>query len=203
MGESMYSKTFWTKGQTIIEVIVALTTAVVIVSAITIAVITALRNAEYSSAQNTATRYAQEGVEFLRFMRDSNFPQFKQLAEANVNYYCLAKGATTLSIPPPGELSTQQCTNSSVVIDDIYSRKIEFASNDAYCNPLQPPTAIPPATPIPTIANTSKKITVTVSWTDGKCPNSSRCHSAKMVSCLSDYTLVPTIKDLPTATPNP
>lgn len=202
MGELMYSKHFLEKGQTIIEVIVALTTSVVIVAAITIAVITSLRNAEYSSSQNTATRYAQEGIEFLRFLRDSNYPRFKELASANVTYYCLAKGATELSIPPPGEPLKQQCTSSSVIIDNVYSRKIEFSSSD-YCNPLQPPTAIPPATPIPTIANTSKRVTVTVSWTDGKCSDSERCHSARMVSCLSDYTLIPTIRDLPTATPQP
>jgi len=182
----MFYKSHLMQGQTIIEVIVALTTSVVIIAAISIAVITALRNTEYSSSQNTATRYAQEGIEFLRFMRDSNFPQFKQLAEANVSYYCLAKGATTLTVSPLGEV--KPCTDSSVIIDNIYSRKIEFSSNDAYCRPLQPPSPTPPATPIPTIANTSKKVTVTVSWTDGKCTNSEFCHQARSVSCLSDYT---------------
>ncbi len=181
------------RGQTIIEVLVALTTAVVIIAAITIAVLTALRNAQYSNAQNTATRYAQEGMEFVRFLRDSNYPEFAKL-ESVPTQYCLGKGSTTLQ-KDDGTNQSKPCTTIGVVLDNGFSRIVTFESNDAYCDPLQPPT------PAPTIANTSKKVTVTVAWTDAKCPNSTNCHEAKLISCFSDYTLVPTIGEIPTPTP--
>lgn len=164
---------FYVRGQTIIEVLVALTTAIVIVSAITMVVITALRNVEYTKAQNTATRYAQEGMEFMRFMRDSNYTLFNGLAGGVP--YCLDKGATVLYAPCP--------TTSNV---DLFLRTITLEKNSLYCAAASLPT------PTPTPLNTSTKVTVSVSWTDSKCASSTRCHQAKLVSCLSDYTVVPT-----------
>ena len=166
---------FFSQGQTIIEVLVALTTAIVIVSAITMAVITALRNVEYTKAQNTATRYAQEGMEFMRFMRDSNYTLFFIELKGGVSY-CLDKGATVLYEP----CST---TTSNV---DLFLRTITLEENSPYCAAIsQPP-------PTPTPVNTSIKVTVSVSWTDSKCASSARCHESKLVSCLSDYRVVPT-----------
>lgn len=187
------------KGQTIIEVLIALTTAVIIVSAITIAVITSLRNAEYSKTQNAGTRYAQEGLEFVRFMRDSNYPVFKQFLTATeadpTKVYCLGKDSTTLT---ENTVPNFPCTSSSVTIDNIFSRIISFEPASTDCAPLAPS----PSEAIPT--NTGAQVTVSVAWTDAKCPSSTRCHQAKVVSCLSDYTLVPTITNtLISASPNP
>jgi len=186
-------KKYFMQGQTIIEVLVALTTAVVIVSAITIAVITSLRNVEYSRTQNTATRYAQEGMEFMRFLRDSNFSKFAVLT-ANTRY-CLAKGETSLT-----------ATNASDCGDnvDYFSRSIVMEDNSEYC------AAIPPPAPNPPSLNTSRKVIVLVSWTDNKCiddqgESTGRCHKASLVSCLSDYTVVstPGINAANTPTPTP
>lgn len=168
------------QGQTIVEVLVALTTAVVIISAITIAVITSLRTVEYSRTQNTATNYAQEGMEFMRFLRDSNYPAFAELDAGDS--HCLGKGASSL------ESITAPVCSANV---DFFARTITFEDNSEYCAPITP---IPPE-PIP--PNTARKVTVIVSWTDGKCVDeegnsTGMCHEARLVSCLSDYTVVPT-----------
>lgn len=176
------------KGQTMIEVLVALTTMVVIISAITLSVITALRNVEYSRTQNSATRYAQEGMEFIRFLRDSNYTQFTNLTANTL--YCLDKGKNSL-------YSTNAASCGDNV--DFFSRSIVLEKNSSYC------VAITPPAPTPVPLNTSIKVTVIVSWTDSKCEASGRCHEAKLVSCLSDYTIAPTpgvnVTNTPTPTP--
>lgn len=58
------------KGQTLIEVIVAITAGVLVVAALTFAVIFSLRNAKFSQNQNQATKLAQEGLEKVRSIRD-------------------------------------------------------------------------------------------------------------------------------------
>lgn len=79
------------KGQTLIEVVAALGVAVVVVTLITISVIYALNNALSSKNQNTATQYAQEAMELVRTIRDSDLVAFNELS----GNYCLAKGAAT------------------------------------------------------------------------------------------------------------
>ncbi len=58
------------KGQTIIEILVAFGVAVMLVSAVTLMVIFALSNAQFSTSQNAATQYAQQGMEFMRQKRN-------------------------------------------------------------------------------------------------------------------------------------
>lgn len=58
------------KGQSLIEVIVAVTVGVLIVGALTFAVLFSLRNAKFSQNQNQATKLAQEGIERVRAERD-------------------------------------------------------------------------------------------------------------------------------------
>jgi Tfp pilus assembly protein PilV len=179
-------------GQTLIEVLVALSTAVVIVSAGTLTVITALRNAEQTQIQNTATRYSQEGMEFMRYLRDSNYTEFTDLIEGPT--YCLDKNATSVYTA----YKTSACGIASCEQNvDLYSRSIIFDRDSPYCAPLAPSLLVP--TPV----NTATKVTVIVSWTDSRCPNACPCHESKLVSCLSDYTIAPTPGDNNTPTPTP
>ena len=60
-------------GQTLIEVLVALAGITIIVTSLTVAVITSLNSAEFVKNQNLATQYAQQGMEVMRFMRNTNF----------------------------------------------------------------------------------------------------------------------------------
>lgn len=57
-------------GQSLIEVIVAVTVGILIVSALVFATIFSLRNASFASNSAQATKLAQEGIEKLRTLRD-------------------------------------------------------------------------------------------------------------------------------------
>ncbi len=67
------------RGENLIELMVVLTIAILVVGSLVFAVISSLRNADFSKNQIQATKYAQEGIEALRAMRDRdgaiiNFP---------------------------------------------------------------------------------------------------------------------------------
>lgn len=80
------------KGQTLIEVLVSLSILVIIISTIAVLITTSLDNTQSGKLQNIATKYAQEGVEVVRSIRDNNYSLF-----ATYNgLYCLAKDQTTL-----------------------------------------------------------------------------------------------------------
>lgn len=80
------------KGQTLIEVLVALSAVVMIVSAIAVVIIASLNNAQFSRDQDLATKYAQEGMEILRKVRNSDYTAFRSYNGT----YCLGKGQASL-----------------------------------------------------------------------------------------------------------
>lgn len=156
------------KGQTLIEALAALAVAVTVVSAITIAALQALNNAQYSKNQNLATAYAQEGMEIVRQIRNKSWTQFKAKTRGA---YCLPKGATDVTDGTPGP--NPVC---SVNIDDLFIRQVIIEHNNAL-----------------DCASTSK-VSVSVFWSDNKCTGGSNlyCHQTQLVSCFSDFGVVPT-----------
>ncbi len=56
------------KGQTLVEVIIALALATVAITALLTTVLSSLNNTEDSQSQNEATQYSQQGLEVLRSM---------------------------------------------------------------------------------------------------------------------------------------
>lgn len=60
------------KGQTLLEVIVALSIGVLVVSALVFATIFSLRNASFAKNSAIATKLAQEGIEKIKTARDTN-----------------------------------------------------------------------------------------------------------------------------------
>ncbi len=58
------------KGQTLIELIIVITVGIIIVSALTFATISTLRNANFAKNQAQATKLAQEALERVRTGRD-------------------------------------------------------------------------------------------------------------------------------------
>lgn len=149
-------------GQTIIEVLVAFGVAVILVAAITIVILSALSNAQFSKNQNLATQYAQQGMEVIRQMRNSDLTTFNGISEGD---YCLDKNSTSVRTKGLG------CGTN---IDGVFVREVNVDKNSSLC------------------ANVATGITVSVSWSDSKCTSSTFCHITKLVSCLSDYTIVPT-----------
>ncbi|MDP3973850.1 MAG: prepilin-type N-terminal cleavage/methylation domain-containing protein [Candidatus Daviesbacteria bacterium] len=58
------------RGQTLIELLVVVTVAIIVITALVFATITSLRNAELSKNQIQASKYAQEGIEKVRSIRN-------------------------------------------------------------------------------------------------------------------------------------
>ncbi len=158
------------RGQTLIEVLIGLATAVVVIAAITTATISSLNNATFSKNQNLATQYAQQGMEILRNMRDSDYGSFSALSGT----YCLAKTCSALAAnnancwtPTSGNTCNQNV--------DIFVRQIDVQQNSLSCD------------------GTSTKVVSTVSWFDAKCTsgNNTFCHQVSLTSCLSNAQVVP------------
>lgn len=86
------------RGQGLIEVLVALGIAVVIIAAISRLTLNSLNNAQFGKDQSAANNYAQEGMDFLRKVRNSDWNAFSSLN----GVYCLAKDSMTLQPEPAG-----------------------------------------------------------------------------------------------------
>lgn len=169
------------KGQTLIEVLVALTAAIVVIYAIATAVISALSNAQFSKSQGIATQYAQEGIEIMRQIRDSDWSRFYSYKQTDSTiYYCLNKNAKDV---------TENGSACSPNVDS-FIREVQIQKNSSDCTqPLQ-------------ITNAAK-VTVIVYWSDGKCTNTNNlyCHNVRLSSCFSDFQVVATPGENPTPTP--
>ncbi len=60
------------QGQSLIEVVVVLSVATIVITALLITIINSLRNAQFATMQTRATKYAQDGVEKTREIRNRN-----------------------------------------------------------------------------------------------------------------------------------
>lgn len=169
------------RGQTLIEVLVALAVIVLIVTSITVAVITSLNNAEFVKNQNLATQYAQQGMEIMRFMRNTNYGTFTQLTGT----YCLADTCTQLVNTPGTSCSPKTGLTCSANVGTIFVREVT-ADNSTYVGPT------PGAT---NLCQFGTSVTSTVYWADNKCTDSNNpyCHKVQLFSCFSKGDIVPTL----------
>lgn len=60
------------RGESLIEVLVAIVVATVLLTGLSIALLSSLRNAQFAQNQVKATKYAQEAVDRIRSIRDRN-----------------------------------------------------------------------------------------------------------------------------------
>lgn len=58
------------KGQSLLELIIVMAVAIIVIGALTVVTISSLRNANLSKNQLQATKFAQEGIEKVRSIRD-------------------------------------------------------------------------------------------------------------------------------------
>ncbi|TSC53514.1 MAG: Uncharacterized protein LiPW16_371 [Microgenomates group bacterium LiPW_16] len=64
------------RGQSLLEVLVAMAAAILIIGGLVAAVIVAVRNAQFARNQALATKYANEGMENTRSLRDTDWNTF-------------------------------------------------------------------------------------------------------------------------------
>ena len=161
-------------GQVLIEALVALGAAVAIVGAITTIVVTSLNNAELAKNQNQATQYAQQGMEAVRELSETDWSDF---IGHNVIYYCLGQGSSNLL------QASDESPNACKWENDIFTRQITINHSSPDCQG-------DPSAPV-----TGSQVIVTVSWSDSKCTdhNNLYCHKVALTSCFSNINAEPTI----------
>jgi prepilin-type N-terminal cleavage/methylation domain-containing protein len=101
------------KGQSLIEVLVAMGIISIVITSVVTIVTTSLGNTQFSRDQDTATKYAQEGLELTRSIRNSSYSAF---AIYN-GRYCLPKNAQNLGVAQPS------CTTPNV---DSFIREVQI-----------------------------------------------------------------------------
>ncbi len=148
-------------GQTLLEILLAFSVLILVLSAIVVGITTSLSNTQYTKNQGLATAYAKEAIAVVRQIKDSSWSDFSSKTQP---VYCLPQNSTTLTEPslPPN------CGQNV----GIFSREISFAHSSPDC------------------ANADilgSKVTVRVSWSDNKCPiGNPFCHKIEFITCFSN-----------------
>ena len=153
--KSTYSK--FSQGSALIEAVVALAAVVIIVTAISIIVTLSVSNSTFIKNQNLANKYAQQGMEYIRGIKENDFSQFITYRGIAGNNYCL-------------DFQNQlrlDCYDQ--VIPELgFKRNVSFKPG---CG----------------VNGSDTQVGVSVKWSSGKCPQDNTfCHKAEFISCFSD-----------------
>lgn len=152
----------FSKGQTLIEVIVALSVVLLILAAIAVAVTTSVSNSTYLKSHNLASKHAQDGMEYIRHLYENQENFFESYPEG-AEYFM-------------GEDDVIQQGFFEVNIDGQFVRKVNFQEG-VNCN-----TDV-------VMDNSEVRVTVSVFWSSGKCQGSSTeerfCHKSELVTCFT------------------
>lgn len=106
-------------GQSLIEAVVAVGIVIILVTGLIVGTTASVHRAVSSSSRSLAVKYAQEGMELARKVRDNGW---MTLIEYN-NTYCVGKDSL-VPVPTPTPVVGAAC---SANIDSIYTRSITFA----------------------------------------------------------------------------
>lgn len=104
------------RGQTIIEATIALASILLTLAAIAVAISTGVSNSQFIKQQSQASKYAQDGMEQLRYIRNTNPTTFF----AQEGIYCMNEDSS---------LVTGSCT--TVNIANTFKREAEFAQDSS------------------------------------------------------------------------
>lgn len=157
------------KGQSLVESLIALGAAALVVSAMAIAIISAVNSSDFSKYQNLATHYAQQGIEILRQKSQSNWTSFSLVD--NLGTYCLGDD-NALKRPEANCPITQPTTPN---LGGFFIRRVGLEDGTNSC-------------PVGVISGV-----VRVWWTDGKCKDHAYCHNVEVDSCFTNLNVVPTL----------
>jgi Tfp pilus assembly protein PilV len=86
------------KGQSLIEVVVAIGVVILIVTGLIVAVLSSLRSAQSSKSRSVATKLTQDGIESIRNLRDSGWATF--ISKNSVNPWCMGSDGVLVDHPP-------------------------------------------------------------------------------------------------------
>ena len=161
------------KGQLLIEAILALAIVVIIVTGIVIALVYSINNSTLSKDQNIATGYAQEGLDIIRNMKDSDYNTFSGLNGT----YCLPEGITAID---PSADPSEEVTDCALIANR-FKRQI-------YINPNGEDTRPDPTTQV---CNAGRFFVASIIlWSEKRCENQDTCGKVELNSCFKDLNQV-------------
>lgn len=176
-------------GQTLLEILLAFSASILVLSAVIMGIVTSLSNAQYTKNQSLANSYAQEGMAVVRKIRDSGWNSFSQLSDFTNNIkYCINKNLELKEIALTGNCLGNDPQGNSLAIgaEGNFSREVMLNHNKTtnYCCS-------------DTSAGCSggtagSKATIAVSWADSKCPAGTLCHKVELITCFSSVDVKPT-----------
>jgi type II secretory pathway pseudopilin PulG len=161
-------------GQTLIEVLIALSIGIIIIIAVTVVVLVSLDNAGFNKNENLANAYAQEGLEVVRGIKDRSWSDFWSLPGGPNQ--CLPENATELV-----RRTGPDCDGLGNITGG-FIREVTVRNNNSDCTLGGIPS------------QTSSKVTVMVQWLDNRCPTSGGnkyCHEVRLISCFVKLNTVP------------
>lgn len=183
------------KGQTMIEVLLALAIGAIIIAGIGKAINTSLSSSQFGKNQSLANQYAQEAMEIVKTLKPT------------ANSYCLPKGQTTLGSGDTENITTGCSLNVDDLVrevniqtGDVKKITVTVGWSDSKCYaPAPTPTprisrpagvqsvgnVIPTPTAVPTITSCDSAASTSYLSSD-------YCHRVQLVSCYSDTEVVPT-----------
>ena len=152
------------RGQSLIEITVALGALAILLTVSATAITSALNNSQEAKFRNQASIYAQQGAEVLRQMRDSSWTSFDSLSGT----YCMADTCTQLASSGNCGRKTGACGQNI----GNYNREVTILRNDPQCS---------------NAGNNATRVSVIVSWTDSKCTSGTTfCRQVKIETCFSN-----------------
>lgn len=126
-------------GQSLLEALVAMAVAILIVGGLVVAVIVAVRNAQFAKNQTLATKYANEGMEWIRSERDTDWTIFAARSgpPPGGTTYCL-NNLSWASLPCSFSLANNTFKREAVLITREADRKIEAKVTVSWTDPAGP-----------------------------------------------------------------
>lgn len=162
------------KGQTLIEVLIALAVGVTVIVSTTTAVLSALSNSEYARNKSYAISDTQQAMDIIKSFNNNNYLIFKNLN----GDYCFASTCKTLNSNIGDPCGPKSITCGQNV--GSFVREVKITQNSGNCAYGGAPN--------------ETSLQVTVSWSDFKCSNTSNifCHNETSQTCLSNFNIQPT-----------
>lgn len=143
------------KGQTLLEVLIALGVGVFVIVAAATLTSNSISNTQSSKDQNLATQFAQEGIEIARKDR-------LPAPTGSDAVYCLVKDATVLPSP------TANGCSSTANINGVYMREVTLSLINASGS----------------CGASTYQVASRVYWTDNKC-TAKFCRNVELITCLA------------------
>jgi type II secretory pathway pseudopilin PulG len=166
----LYKKLESRKGQTLLEALIALSALVIILTAVSVAVLTSINNSSFLKQQNQANKLAQQGMEYIRDRINSSnkFSTYSVLTGAKcfneVSSGYGGSGGTEIIL-----------ANSCAGVANIggFIREVTFVSQD--CDTSGAVLDF----------SDGLQAKVDVYWSSGKCPvTDTFCHKQEVRSCF-------------------